>query len=93
MNVVDQVEGIQVNPDLPFGFWSHTPMEMRSEEQMSWCGKAFIEAEAVEGRPGAVQYKVYCLDGIGTDRPSLWGAFGRIEDAVTCAKAGPHGHH
>lgn len=92
MNVIDKVEGIKVNPDLPFGFWSHTPMEMRPDDQMAWCGKAFIESEPVAGRPGEVQYKVYCLDGQGADRPSLWGTFARLEDAVDCAKAGPYRH-
>ena len=54
------------------------------------------EAWATEGReswmkawPTGTRYIVRCLDGGAWDRPTLWGGFPTIEEAVECAKTGP----
>jgi hypothetical protein len=34
-------------------------------------------------------YKIYALDGGAWDRPSLWGGFNTIEEAIACCTNGP----
>lgn len=55
-----------------------------------------IEAEVHERRnswqqacPTGIKYEVCCLDGGAWDRPTFWGNFGTLEDALDCAKNGP----
>jgi len=86
------MEGIMVecpiNPDLPKGFW-FTPNEERATDHMAWWGKPFILTIANAHFPTGIRYDVYCLDGKSSDRPSLWGMFGTLEEAVQRAKDGP----
>ena len=35
------------------------------------------------------RYDVRCLDGGAWDRSTWWGSFGKLEEALECAKAGP----
>ncbi|MBP6008182.1 MAG: hypothetical protein KA740_10800 [Rhodoferax sp.] len=39
--------------------------------------------------PSGTRYDVWCLDGGAWDRPTSWGRFATIEDALACAKSGP----
>ena len=39
--------------------------------------------------PSGTRYDVWCLDGGAWDRPTSWGCFATLEEAVACAKSGP----
>lgn len=39
--------------------------------------------------PSGVRYDVRCLDGGAWDRPTDWGIFGTLSEAIECAKTGP----
>jgi hypothetical protein len=39
--------------------------------------------------PTGTAYRVYCLDGGAWDRPTVWGAFGTLEEAKACCVNGP----
>lgn len=39
--------------------------------------------------PTGTAYRVHCLDGGAWDRPTDWGSFGTLEEAVACAQTGP----
>jgi hypothetical protein len=47
----------------------------------------FTAAPYIE-RDGA-EFRVYCHDGGCWDRPTLWGKFGSLQDAMECVKHGP----
>ena len=89
------VDGVLVNPVLPKNF-DDTRNEDRPESHQKWWNLAYIETEIrEEGNtewrkiwPSGVRYSVYCLDGGAWDRPTLWGAFATVEEAVRCAKGG-----
>jgi hypothetical protein len=49
------------------------------EKKEAWC-KNF---------PTCTAYRVHCHDGGAWDRPTDWGAFGTLEEAVECAQTGP----
>jgi hypothetical protein len=36
--------------------------------------------------PTGIRYEVLCLDGNCRDRPTSWGFFGSLEEAIKCAK-------
>lgn len=38
--------------------------------------------------PNGTRYDIWCLDGGAWDRPTSWGGFATIEEAVACAKRG-----
>jgi hypothetical protein len=42
--------------------------------------------------PTGHQYEVQCLDENSIDRPSIWGVFVTLEEALICALNGPVGH-
>lgn len=51
---------------------------------------------AVEGRqnwlrawPSGVRYEVHCLDGGAWDRPTQWGMFATLDEALNCTSTGP----
>lgn len=78
----DYVNGIFINPVLPENFWTE-PLENRTVEHMKhWEDMPFILIE--DGF-----YKIYALDGGAWDRPSLWGGFNTIEEAIACCTNGP----
>lgn len=39
--------------------------------------------------PSGVRYEVRCLDGGAWDRPTLWGMFASLDEAIACAISGP----
>lgn len=39
--------------------------------------------------PDGKRYTVYCLDGGAWDRPTWWGGFPGLDQAIECAKKGP----
>ena len=90
------VDGVPVNPVLPKNF-DGTRNEDRPESHQKWWDLAYIETVTREegetgwreAWPSGVRYDVRCLDGGAWDRPTFWGAFATIEEAVRCAKGGP----
>jgi hypothetical protein len=48
------------------------------------CKQAWFKAF-----PTGTAYRVYCLDGGAWDRPTVWGAFGTLEEAKACCESGP----
>lgn len=39
--------------------------------------------------PTGIAYRVHCLDGGAWDRPTSWGSFASLEDAIACCEQGP----
>jgi len=45
-------------------------------------------AEWYKSFPGGVRYDVHCLDGGAWDRPTWWGSFSKLDEAIDCCKNG-----
>ena len=88
MMIDSMVEGIPVDPILPYGFMSYLPYELRPDDHLAWMGKPFILTSVNGHYPSGVRYEVYCLDGVETDRPTVWGFFGTLEEAIQRVKIG-----
>lgn len=56
------------------------------EARRAWVGGRLTWMKAW---PSGTRYAVRCLDGGAWDRPTCWGMFGTLEDALVCAKNGP----
>jgi len=82
------VDGVPVNPVLPDDFWC-LRNEDRPSSHLIWWGVPFIVKTANENWPNGERYDVRCLDGGGWDRPTVWGFFETLGEAVQTAKAGP----
>ena len=88
------VEGIAINPKLPANFDS-TANESRPDRHRAWWDVPYIEIYH-EDRPsfvahwkGNTRYDVRCLDGGAWDRPTCWGMFSTLEEALACTRKGP----
>jgi hypothetical protein len=91
----DVAAGILINPLLPEGFYS-TPVAERSQAHMErWYQAPFILHTVwdTELSPTGHQYEVYCLDENAMDRPSIWGVFVTLEEALMCAMNRPENKH
>ena len=82
------VEGIPVNPVLPRRFDS-TPNDKRPASHMAWWGVPFVRVVKHDAWPGGLRFDTYCLDGGAWDRPTGWGKFGTMAEAIRCAQGGP----
>jgi hypothetical protein len=82
------VDNYPVNPVLPKGFWNMAN-ERRPRSHNQWWGEPFVVIVPNEAWPGGLRYDTYCLDGGAWDRPTAWGKFGTLEEAIACAKEGP----
>jgi len=82
------LDNCPINPDLPDGFW-FTPNAQRSADHMAWWDKPFIVTTANPHFPTGTRYDVYCLDGESSDRPTAWGKFGSLAEALERAREGP----
>ena len=95
------VDGIPVNPVLPKRF-DGTPNEARPASHLRWWGVPYVRiypcpsaegsehlAKWLEAWPSGTRFDTYCLDGGAWDRPTAWGKFGTLEEAIACAKTGP----
>jgi hypothetical protein len=92
---------IPINPRLPARFDS-TPNDARPASHMKWWGRPFIQTfgpgnalgdltgpareQWYRAWPSGVRYDVRCLDGGAWDRPTCWGMFATLEDALACAR-------
>jgi hypothetical protein len=95
MSTVHLTEAIAVNPELPDGFWSSTPLELRPEDHLDLLGKPFIQTVAGAHSPSETRFEVVCLEAGPEDRPVVWGIFPTLDEAMACAAAGmgPIHHH
>jgi hypothetical protein len=78
------VDGIPVDPELPDGFWN-TPSEKRPCDHLEWWGRPFVVTVANADQEEVVRYGTYCLNDAAQDRPSFWGKFGSLKEAIGCA--------
>lgn len=84
--------------------WVHTPyIETTSVEDLDaqYAGRTDDYADEarsswIEGRktwmnawPTGTRYDVRCLDGGAWDRPTCWGMFPSLEEAIRCVNEGP----
>ena len=90
MNQKSLVIDTSIDPVVPDDFWSYIPLRDRPEAHLRWLGKPFIRTVDNPHFPGGNRYDIYCLESGGSsDRPTLWGMFGTMEEAVQRAKDGP----
>jgi hypothetical protein len=82
------IDGIPVNPQLPRHFWN-TDNERRPASHDAWWYRPFVLVVPHELWPQGTRFDTYCLDGGAWDRPTGWGKFGTLEEALQCAKDGP----
>ena len=88
MKAEKTIEGIPVNPMLSKRFWD-TDNEKRPASHAKWWDRPFVRTEENEFWPQGTRFDTYCLDGGAWDRPTAWGWFGTLEEAIQCAKDGP----
>ena len=95
---------VPINPKLPAKF-DCTPNDARPDSHQRWWHRPFIQTftfEQIGGNaeqrtrwfehwPTGTRYDVRCLDGGAWDRPTCWGMFGTLEEAMSCATAGKEG--
>ena len=92
----DFKEGVPIAPKLPANF-SDTPNGLRPQKHLAWWLVPFIELDRGERMgpdwlkhwPSGTRYDVRCLDGGAWDRPTCWGMFASLQEALECAKKGP----
>ena len=82
------IDGIPVNPVLPEGFWDRDNAR-RPAGHARWRNRPFVLTVLNDAWPGGFRFDTYCLDGGAWDRPTAWGKFGTLEEAIACAKHGP----
>lgn len=99
MKAEQVIEGIPVNPVLPKRFYG---TDNRKRPNSPWWHVPYVRitscpfeegsehlAKWLEAWPSGNRFDVYCLDGGAWDRPTAWGKFGTLEEAVRCARVGP----
>lgn len=89
------VNGVAINPQLPANFGS-TSNEARPDRHRIWWDLPYIETYhdddpqfVAQVERKRVRYDVRCLDGGAWDRPTWWGGFPTLEEALACAGKGP----
>lgn len=87
--------------DLPYiesTSWQESEANLRRAQEARKDKLCPTEADAeIESRrasfhafaPSGIQYMVHCLDGGAWDRPSMWGSFPTLDDAIDCCETGP----
>lgn len=84
-------------------WWGLPYIETTSVEDMDSYYAERIDEWAEEGRkhwaenrpgwlaawPSGTRYEVRCLDGGAWDRPTCWGMFASLDEAIACASSGP----
>jgi len=75
---------IAINPDLPPDFFS-TPNEERSQKEIvTWWRIPFILSD--ECSSAEIRYNVRRLDGGARDRPTNYGFFDTLDEAIEVAE-------
>jgi len=102
MKAEQTLDGIPVNPVLPEGLFT-TFHDERPPSHAEWVGVPFVlvvpnhylpeEADNfaawINAWPTGNRYDAYCLDGRASHRPTSWGKFPTLEEAIECIKAHP----
>lgn len=92
---------VPINPVLPKNF-SNTPNGARPASHLRWWNRPFIQtyttddmcrtdadrARWLKAWPSGTRYDVRCLDGGAWDRPTCWGMFNTLDEAMQCARGG-----
>jgi hypothetical protein len=78
------VDGIPVDPALPEGFFA-TPNDKRPASHQAFWNQPFVLVVPHAGWEGGFRYDTWCLDGGAWDRPTSWGKFGTLDEAIRCA--------
>jgi hypothetical protein len=99
MRAERSIDGIPVNPVLPKQFYGTDNQKRRNSP---WWFVLYVRiypcpyeegseylAKWLEAWPSGNRFDTYCLDGGAWDRPTTWGKFGTLEEAIACAKIGP----
>src|SRR5262245_42327087 len=100
----ERISGVFVDPELPdkFGdtpnearppshtkWWDRPYIETFTWEKMAWpTATEQDRATWFQSWPSGTRYDVCCLDGGAWDRPTSWGSFATLEEAIACA-SGP----
>lgn len=92
------IDGIKIDPRLPKNFFA---TDNATRPHSPWWDVPFILTQGYFGPdtaesreawlrawPTGTRYDVYCLDGGAWDRPTVWGKFGSLAEALECARAG-----
>lgn len=84
-------DGVLINPKLPKNFHCTNNEERPAAQRKKWWERSFIEVTITDHDlwPEGVKYDVRCLDGEVRDRPSNWGCFGSMHEALHCVERGP----
>lgn len=63
----------------------------RTDDYADEARAAWVEGRKtwMQAWPTGTRYDVRCLDGGAWDRPTAWGMFQTLEQAIECAKTGP----
>jgi hypothetical protein len=87
-----RVAGIPFNPKLPANF-DNAANDRRPASHRRWWNRPFISTEIcgeadpfytkwLQAWPLGIRYEVRCLDGGAWDRPTCWGMFKTVEEAI-----------
>jgi hypothetical protein len=63
------------------------PANVTDDERARWFAE--WREKWFQAWPSGVRYDVRCLDGGAWDRPTCWGMFQTLDEAVACAQDGP----
>ena len=82
---------VLINPKLPKNFECTDNQKRPAEQLKKWWGRPYLEVEMEDPEqwPDGVFYSVYCLDGGAWDRPTLWGRFESLDEALQCVERSP----
>ena len=93
------IDGIPVNPELPKALFDKTKQKYSTSP---WWNVPFVLVvqcpfqDPEEGFatwwkawPSGLRYDTYCLDGGANNRPTAWGKFATLAEAIQCANDGP----
>lgn len=72
---------VLINPKLPAKFFFTTNEDRPKSHQKYWNLPFIIVNDS--------NYQVFCLDGGAWDRPTMWGYYKTLDEALNCAKTGP----
>ncbi len=79
---------VLINPVLPKDFYDDEAGKY-GDERSKWFGLAYIVREANAHFESGQRFMVRCRDGGAWDRPTMWGAFGNLAEALECVRLGP----
>lgn len=79
---------VLINPVLPNDFYTDEAGKY-GDERSKWYGLAYIDRAENVWFPSGERFMVHCRDGGCWDRPTMWGAYGTLAEALECVRLGP----